>query len=302
MLAPVALFVYKRAGHMHRVLDGLRRNPQAVITDLFVYSDAPRNQAAEEGVQQVREELKDIRGFRSVTVVARDHNLGIASSITQGVDELTQRFGCVIVLEDDLLPSSHFLAYMNEALSRYEHDTRVVSIHAYCYPIPAILPQTFFLRGADCWGWATWRRGWEVFESNGEKLLAEIKRQRLESAFDFNDSYPYTLMLEDAVAGRNDSWAVRWYASAFLRGLLTLYPGSSQVQNIGADGSGQHVGATDIFFHREWGQPVSVENIPIEESLVARPAFIQFLRSTRPSLIRRAWHRLQRIGVPVWLG
>ena len=82
------------------------------------------------------------------------------------------------MLEDDLVTSRYFLKYMNEALNHYAHDERVASVHGYVYPVNDPLPETFFLRGADCWGWATWRRGWECFNADGQYLLDELKRQK----------------------------------------------------------------------------------------------------------------------------
>ncbi|MCC6967274.1 MAG: glycosyltransferase [Nitrospira sp.] len=295
MLAPIGLFVYKRPEHTLRVLEGLRRNREARDSDLFVFSDGAKNSLADEGVSAVRKLVRGLTGFRFVTVVEQSVNLGLARSIVTGVTDLTGRFGRVIVLEDDVVPAPHFLQYMNAALEKYEHVPQVVSIHGYSYPVSGSLPETFFLRGADCWGWATWARGWRVFEPDGAKLLARLSESELSRVFDMHGAYPYTKMLEEQVAGRNDSWAIRWHAAAFLEGLLTLYPGSSQVQNIGTDGSGTHGGCAGEFWHASWGRPVSVEDIPIQESQRAREAFAQMLKSLRPSLARRMSARLRRM-------
>jgi hypothetical protein len=127
---------------------------------------------------------------------------------------------------------------MNRALSLYENDERVISIHGYVYPVKEALPENFFLRGADCWGWATWKRGWDLFESRGEYLLEKIKKEKLEYSFNFDGSYNYLDLLKMQIRGKNDSWAIRWHASAFLHNKFTLYPGKSLVANIGFDGSG----------------------------------------------------------------
>ena len=102
-------------------------------------------------------------------------------------------------------------------------------------------------------------------------------------------------MLHDQVEGRNDSWAIRWHAAAFLNGLLTLYPGASQVQNIGTDGSGTHGGRIDAFLHASWGSPVCLGDIPIEENQMAREAFVRMFKSLQPCLARRVWARLRRM-------
>jgi hypothetical protein len=295
MPAPLALFVYDRPGHVRRVVEGLRANALAAETDLFIFSDAPKSESRIKEVSEIRALARGLQGFKSIELVEQSVNQGIAGSIVQGVTRLTAKFGRVIVLEDDLLPSRHFLRYMNDALNTYANDDRVISVHAYSYPVASKLPETFFLLGADCWGWATWKRSWDLFEPDGRKLLSELERRRLSRSFDFEGSYPYTQMLRDGIAGMNDSWAIRWYASAFLHGKLTLYPGSSQVRNIGADGSGIHVGSTRSFENSEWGRPLDVGSIRVEVSQGARRAFAAYLARLRPSMATRVLGRLKRL-------
>jgi GT2 family glycosyltransferase len=197
--APIALFVYKRSWHVRQTIESLQKNEFVGDSELFIFSDGPRSDADREMVQKVREYLKTITGFRRVTIIERERNLGLATSIISGVTDIVNQHGSVIVLEDDMLTSPFFLRYMNEALECYRDDGRVISIHGYCYPVKKRLPETFFLKGADCWGWGTWKRGWELFEPDGQKLLAELKRRNLLKRFDFNGTYPYTRMLEDQI-------------------------------------------------------------------------------------------------------
>lgn len=171
----------------------------------------------------------------------------------------------------------------------------MISIHGYVYPTRQALPEAFFLKGADCWGWATWQRGWALFNHDGKFLLNELRRRRLTRLFDFNGTYPYTKMLEDQIEGRNDSWAIRWYASAFLAEKLTLYPGSSLIQNIGNDSSGTHCGSTDILDVELTQTLVRFEGAPIEQSQVGWQAFHHYFRSTRPKLLRRALQYVKRV-------
>ncbi len=293
--APVALFVYNRPRHTQRVLDALKQNPEARDSDLFVFSDAPKEPTAADAVAEVRRLCCAADGFRSNTFVARQENLGISRSIITGVTELVRRFGTIIVLEDDLVPSLNFLRYMNAGLNRYRHADEVISVHAYSYPVKQHLPETFFLRVADCWGWGTWTRGWEMFEADGARLLSELRKRGLTHAFDLDGHYPYTRMIQRQVDGEIDSWAILWYAATFLTGKLSLYPGQSQIQNIGADGTGAHVGRTQVFWHTDWGGPVDVREIAIEESEYARRAFSRHLRRLKPSLRRRIAARLSRL-------
>jgi hypothetical protein len=188
---------------------------------------------------------------------------------------------------------------MNSGLDRYEHDERVISIHGYVYPVSTVLPEAFFMRGADCWGWATWKRGWDLFEPDGSRLLREHQARGLEREFDMNGARAYVRMLEDQIAGRCDSWAIRWDAAAFLRDKLTLYPGVSLVRNIGLDNSGTHCGPAEHLAVPLADQPVDVRVDDVAPSPVGRRAFEQFFRGERSPAGSgwRAWWRRTRAAL-----
>lgn len=275
-IAPVVLFVYARPEHTRRTLEALAANALADQSELIVYADAERSERDAEAVGAVRELVCATSGFRSVTLIERDMNFGLARNIIEGVSEVLRQHECVIVLEDDMVTSPFFLTYMNEALERYANDDRVISIHGYVYPLAGALPEAFFLPGADCWGWATWRRGWTCFNPDGAQLLRELKQRKLERAFDYEGSYPYTKMLEAQIAGTNDSWAIRWYASAFLLGKLTLYPGRSLVHNIGNDASGTHCNQSSAMDAPLSDRPIRLDGVAVESSARARREFARF--------------------------
>lgn len=284
-LAPIALFVYNRPEHAQRTLASLRGNHLADQSDLIIFSDASKPGEPGDKVREVRALIGQVQGFKSVTIVAREANYGLGRSITDGVTAVVNQHGRVIVLEDDMVTSPFFLQYMNDALTRFADDERVVSVHGYTYPVQAQLPEAFFLPGADCWGWATWRRGWACFNGDARYLLAELKRRKLAHALDYNGAYPYTRMLEHRVEGRNDSWAICWYASAFLEGKLTLYPGRSLVHNIGNDSSGTHSGTSPELDAALSSRPISLENIAVESCQECRRAFEAFFRR----MLARGW-------------
>ena len=169
----------------------------------------------------------------------------------------------------------------------YEKEEKVISIHGYIYPIKKDLPETFFIKGADCWGWATWKRGWGLFESDGKNLLAELEKRNLIKEFDFDGAYNYSGMLKRQIEGKNDSWAVRWYASAFLKNKLTLYPGQSLVQNIGQDASGTHKGDSNAHRVIVSDRKINVEKIEIIENGKIKKSIIQYFKSLKPSVFER---------------
>jgi hypothetical protein len=294
--APIALFAYKRLDHLKRCVESLQRNPEARQSELFAFSDGPKSLRDKSAILEIRRYLKGLRGFKKVHLTERAANLGLSRSIIEGVGLLTAHFGQVIVVEDDLILSPGFLKYMNAGLHRYQKTPNVASIHAYNYPLVPPLDGFFFLRGADCWGWATWKRAWDAFEPDGKRLLADLEASASMPHFNFDGAGPFLKMLKDQIRGKNDSWAIRWHASAYLKKWFTLYPAKSLVHNIGEDGSGTHstVGreVADIELEQS---PSLVFPRAIAEDPNAWLAFQKYFRSQRVNLLLRIVGKLRRI-------
>lgn len=295
-LSPICLFVYDRLSHVKRTIKSLLENRLSASSDLIIFSDSAKSSNNRLEVDEVRAYLRTIKGFKSIKIYYRPYNFGLAKSIIDGVTEILNTHDRVIVLEDDLLTSKYFLEYMNSALDRFVGNDRVISIHGYVYPTKTLLPEAFFLPGADCWGWATWRRGWDIFNADANYLLDQLKSRKLENDFDFDGAFPFTKMLRDNVRGKNNSWAIRWHASAFLANKFTLHPGRSLVQNIGNDGSGTHCGGTSNFDVHLSSTPIDLNLVgKIEVSRVGIDAFKTFYLNTRASPFRNFCHSIQRL-------
>lgn len=281
--APIVLFVYKRPWHTQQTLAALQKNNLAASSKLIVYLDGlkPGSTAeARKQQQEIIELVENLHGFASVELIKSEVNKGLASSVIEGVSEVLSKYKKIIVLEDDLVCSPLFLEFMNNALINYEKNPEVVCISGYVYPLAEKLSSSFFLKGADCWGWATWEDKWQsTFRLDAQQLYNEISQSTQRADFDFNGSYPYTEMLLDCVQGKNQSWAIRWYAGAFLKNKYCLYPPKSFVHNIGNDGSGSHSEeATDKF--NAALETTSIPGFPatIKENPKGRLAFEQFFR------------------------
>ena len=294
-LAPICLFTYSRISHVKRTVQALLDNRLADSSDLIIFSDGAKSSDDQLAVNEVRAYLCTIKGFKSIEIYRRPYNFGLAASIIDGISKILNTYDKVIVLEDDLVTSKYFLEYMNSALDRFLEDERVISIHGYVYPTKSLLPEAFFLPGADCWGWATWKRGWGIFNADGQHLLDQLKIRKLERDFDFDGSFPFTKMLQDNIKGKNNSWAIRWHASAFLANKLTLHPGRSLVQNIGNDGSGTHCGGTSDFDIYLSSTPIDFNLVgKVESSKAGMDAFKKFYLNTRVSSVRIFFHSIKR--------
>lgn len=112
-------------------------------------------------------------------------------------------------------------------------------------------------------------------------LLEKLKSQKLLKRFDFNGAYSFSKMLEAQINGKNNSWAIRWHATAFLNNQYTLYPGHSLVENIGNDGSGTHCVYSDV--HSASLTAIEVTNFPdiVEEIQPVLNLIEQYLRQQK---------------------
>lgn len=312
--APILLLCYNRPRHLRATLAALAANTLAQSSVLYIYADGhhagEREHSDFVAVRAVIREQRWKDAFEQVEIVEAAANQGLAASVIRGVNEVIGYCGSIIVLEDDVVVSPYFLEFMNMALRLYKADEAVGSIRAHIFDFAFDLdlegdqknrPDLFFARMSGDFAWGTWERVWKRVSFDGKDLLARLKRRKLTRAFDYDDCYPYTQMLRDQIAGRNSSWGVRFYASLFLDGMLTLYPGKSLAAHIGYDG-GTH------FHSKGWSRMdgvvfagnIAVERLPAEESQDMREKIKQLYRAEGFASL---WllKRIVKAVLPHWL-
>ncbi len=244
--APIILFVYNRPWHTKRTVECLQKNGHAEQSELIIYADGPKEGEADIEIRKVRDYLRKISGFKSISITERNHNFGLASSVIEGVTEVIDKYGKAIVLEDDLELSPDFLRFMNDSLDRYKNEDRVMQISGHMFNL-SIEAETdaVFLPFTNSIGWATWKRAWNRLDSSMAGYL-QLKKNKLEKKrFNLDGAFDYYRMLESQIKGEIDSWAIRWYLDVFLAGGIVLYPISSLVRHIGFGTGATHCRRSD---------------------------------------------------------
>ena len=292
--APILLFVYNRPSHTRRCIESLLKNSLASESHLFIYADGAKDEVQQEAVNEVRSYIRSIQGFKQTTLIERSENWGLARNIIDGVTTQVNRYGRVIVLEDDLIVAPFFLQFMNDALETYKDEPKVGHIQACDFTKDPTLPETFLIKWTGSWGWGTWDRAWKHFNPNGKELLKKLEERKLTYIFDFNGKYGFTRMLRRQIEGKNNSWAIRWNASLFLNDILSLNVGRSLVQNEGFDGTGPNCGGGGLYASNLHLNKLNVVRIsPIEENQEARKAFMRYYGRTN-SFWAKAIRRIKR--------
>lgn len=278
-LSPVVIFAYNRLEHLKKTIESLKKCKLSKNTNLIIYLDNYNKESDNQSVINIKNFSHKIKGFKKITLIQRKKNLGMSKNIILGVSQTLKKFKKGIFLEDDMILDKYFLEYMNFYLEFYKNNKKVSSIHGYSYPTNKALPEYFFLKGADCWGWATWSRAWKLYSNNSEYLLKKINNKGLVKSFNFNNTYNYSSMLKKNLKKKNSSWAINWYASCFLKNKLTLYPGKSLVHNIGNDLSGTNCRETDAFNVKLKNKPLKFYQVMVLESEYAKKQFEDFFLS-----------------------
>ncbi len=241
--APVAVFVYSRSDKTKAMFESLRLNPEAKESRIYIFSDAPKNEQALYGVKEVREYIDLVKTkdwFGEVNIVKAKVNKGLAGSIIAGVTELLDKYGRIIVLEDDLIVSKNYLRYMNQCLEFYAGDKRIWSIDGYSHNPKCpkgYMKDVFLSYRASSWGWGTWKDRWELIDWE----VKDYGRFRFDPVANLRfrrGGNDLPSMLKAQMKGKIDSWAVRWCYSQSKLGKFSVAPLRTLVGNYGLDGSG----------------------------------------------------------------
>lgn len=264
--APIVLFCYNRPQHLQQTVKSLQMNTLASESELYIYSDGPKHVQETEVVNEVRDYISRITGFKNVTIFESQENKGLAVSVIEGVSHVLSMHRNVIVLEDDMLSTTDFLSFMNQALDVYSDRADIFSVTGYTPPID--VPEgyshdLYLVPRASSWGWGTWAYKWAKadWQVKDFPLLKNNAARREEFNAGGDDLWP---MLAKQQQGVIDSWAIRWTYSQFRNNAYGLYPVHSKIKNIGTDGSGTNF----TFKSEEYGQEMTEGAVQMPTNLM----------------------------------
>jgi len=273
LFAPIVLFVYNRPKHTLETLEALCKNELADQSILYIFSDGfneNTNEKTISAINEVRSVIREKQWCKEVIIKEAKRNKGLANSVIDGVSEVIGKHGKVIVLEDDLIPARYFLDFMNQALNRYEENPEIFQISGFSFPAQGINPEhsCYFLPLTSTWGWATWKRVWDIIDFECKDYTILKKDKKLAYRFNLNGAYNYKKMfLQQMESQKVSSWGIRFYWNAFKQNALVLFPDKSLIINNGWDNSGRHKDSYNIFPTSEWEDNYKILNFPDSANL-----------------------------------
>lgn len=294
--APIVIFLYNRLEHTQKMIDSLLKNKEINESDIYIFCDGPKKEN-DLKVIEVQEYVRRIEKegiIKNLKVYISDKNKGLAESVISGVSTIINKYGKIIVLEDDLILANNFLEYMNDSLKFFENNSKIWSISGYNIPIeiPKEYNKDIYLsyRGAS-WGWATWKNRWNLVDWDVKDY--QIFRKSINRRKKFNKGgYDMSQMLSDQMDGRINSWAIRWCYEESNRNMFTVYPVRSLIKNIGLDGSGTHSGICKKYDIELNTDKVELENVEINDEILKR-----FKKFYYYGIKQKIWEYLDVIGL-----
>lgn len=297
LTTPVVLLIFNRPDTTARVFAEIAK---AKPKQLFVVADGPRPDRPDDAEKcaAVRAIVEQVDWDCNVYTNYAPENLGLRRRVASGLDWAFQQVEEAMILEDDCAPDPTFFRFCQELLARYREDERimVVSGNNFQYGRRRTPYSYYFSRYNHCWGWATWRRAWRLYDDEMRDWPEVRRNEQLRAVLEKDDAVRYwTRIFDRTYAGEYNSWAYRWTYSCWCHSGLTTLPAVNLVSNIGFGPLATHTRNSS----RELALPTTSMEFPLQHPTrlmrqVDADAFSQ-RHHFRPGLVRRIKQELVRI-------
>lgn len=230
---PVAIIIFNRPDLVKGLIDQLR---PVAPRNLFVIADGPRHSADEPLVRLARQEIEAINWPANITKIYSERNLGCKNRVVSGLEEVFRAVDRAIILEDDVRPDETFFEFCEEMLDRFETDQRIFSIGSGNFidqSVPGQSSYHFSLYGTS-WGWATWRRTWQAYDST-MALWPQLRQVNwLASHLGSSEEVQfYQTPFDLTHAGQIDTWDYQFLYSCWINNALNVIPNVTLASNVG---------------------------------------------------------------------
>lgn len=227
-------------------------NPEAKDSVLYIFADGPKPTISKDGLEnlkKVREYIHTIKGFKEIYIDESEQNRGLANATIRGCSKIINKYGKMIMMEDDDVPNPYFLSYINRCLVKYAKDETIWCVSG--YTDTSLLPprgadDLFLVNRPSSWGFGTWKRCWDKVIWDINTLKGLFEHQSIINKYNKWGGVDSSLIMLGLFDGMNSSWSIRYNFAAFLNHSYTILPNKSLIVNIGCDGSGTHCGNIDF--------------------------------------------------------
>ncbi|GAB3237679.1 hemolytic protein HlpA [Hymenobacter seoulensis] len=253
----VLMLIFNRPDTTRQVFEAVRKAQPA---RLYIAADGPRTTHPDDQAQcaAARSIVAGIDWPCEVFTLFRTTNLNCGVGPATALDWFFSHEEEGIILEDDCVPAASFFPFCQELLARYRHDTRVMHIGGNNFgreaqqPLSADSLSYYFSHQINSWGWATWRRAWQLFDFNLSGYQQLLEEGKLHKVFSSWAETKYRLSKFESILSLPqpcDVWDYQWHYTIVAHSGLAVVPAVHLVENIGFGNHGTHtMDAQDSYF------------------------------------------------------
>ena len=237
---PVIFFIFRRPLLTKQVFEAIRA---ARPSKLLVVADGPRDTEDVIACKQARSITEEIDWKCEVSRNYSEVNLGCRERVSSGLTWAFSQVEEAIILEDDCLPNPSFFCFCQSLLAYYRDDERIWTISGNNFQdgIRRSSSSYFFSKYPFIWGWATWRRAWQNYDTHLEKWSENMLRKVVQSVCEDPDEQEFRFKrFHDVVSGEIDAWDPKWSFTCWANNALCAIPETNLVSNIGFGSQATH--------------------------------------------------------------
>lgn len=237
LTVPVVFCTFKRLDTAKQVFEKIR---MAKPEKLYLVSDAPRASipGEKEKVEEVHQYIESHIDWEcQVHKNYASENMGCGKRIYTGITWAFETEEQAIILEDDCVPDPTFFRYCQEMLEHYKDDERILMIGGN-NPIEQMHQsehEYLFSHVPFMWGWATWKRAWDLYDYRLESWPQNRKNPLIKKAIPVKKAYYlYTTEFDVMHEGKyDDVWDYQFMYAGIINSMYGILPTKSHVKNIG---------------------------------------------------------------------
>ena len=229
----VLILFFNRPNCLQQVFDEVRR---ARPSRLFLYQDGPRNDDDMPGILACRKVVEDIDWQCDVRRNYQEKNSGCDPSNYNAQRWAFSLADKCMVFEDDSVPSQSFFPFCKELLDRYENDSRIAMIAGFNTDeiSPDVPDDYFFTSVFSIWGWASWRRVFDEWDTAYSFLDDDYSLRQLKAIMSQRRYINATLRAcyDHRNSGKEYYETIFW-AAMVLNSQLAIMPTRNMINNLG---------------------------------------------------------------------
>jgi SAM-dependent methyltransferase len=278
MDTPVLLLNFNRPHLTAGLIENLRLiRPKKI----YFAIDGPRagRDDDKENCSLVEKTMELIDWDCEVKLSKNKENLGLRRNVKLNIDWLFSENETGIILEDDVRFGTDFFSYCNYSLKYYVDDQRVGAISgnnlvSHLKDYPKNFDEPFLCSIFHCWGWATWRDRWALYDDNIE-LDKDFFNNRLPSFLNNTAALNFWNSVRSSLLNGLSSWAWRMQLSLWRANRYCVTPPSNLATNDGFADDSTHTSSMPVWLEG-WGLGKFSEETPHSKMLQLDPIFDEF--------------------------